>query len=154
MKNQKYNEARLKKYADHLKKGTIHCDELYNKFASKHIGIKVSEDKTSQKIFFLSIMELPFVFPSDWYYNEAMLPFYKYDNKKDTISSVQKYFGLNRHLFTHLFVIGKQRNELYGGCQLTVHPTFEELANNIEEMLEHLEYYSQINGNNFQIFLN
>jgi hypothetical protein len=154
MKNQKYNEERLKKYADHLKKGTVHCSELYKKLSHQHIGSKVIEDESLMQIYFLPIMELPFVFPNDWYFNEAILPFYKYNNEQETVSSVQKYFGLNRHLFTHLFAIGKQRIELYGGQELTLHPSFAELANNIEEMLEHLEYYSQINGTNFQIFLN
>ena len=154
MKNRKFNEERLRKFATHLKKGEVKCTEIYQKLTLIHVGKKVIEDKSLQPLYFLPIMELPHIFYSDWYYDENYLPVYKYNKNKETISSVIEYFSITKYLFIHLFVKGKQRPEVWGGSELSVHPTFPDIGNNIEELLEHLEYYSNINGNDLQIFLN
>lgn len=154
MKTKKINEDRLRHYADYLKHGNIRCTEYYGKLTRLHVGKKVKEDESLQPVYFLPIMELPMIFTNDWYYDENYLPVYEYNADKETISSVMQYFGLNKTLFCHLFVKGKQRTEIWGGSELSVKPTLPELASNIEDLIEHLQYYANINGNDLQIFLN
>lgn len=154
MKKNKFNEERLLHYARHLKKGKVMCGDMYEKLTQLHAGQKIKNDKSLQPIYFLPIMELPMIFPNDWHYDECFLPVYKHNQDQETVASIIEYFSLNKYLFIHLFVKGKQRVEIWGGNELSVHPTFEDIGNNIEEMVEHLNYYANINGNEFQIFLN
>jgi hypothetical protein len=82
------------------------------------------------------------------------MPFYKQNVEKETISSVIEFFGINIAIFTHLFVKGEQKVELWGGKTLSVKPTVQELAHNIEELIDHMNYYGEIKGINYQFYLN
>jgi hypothetical protein len=154
MEKQKFNENRLRKYSEYLKVGNMKSKKYINKLLCSNIAAKVKEDKSLQPLFFLPILELPQIFISDWYYDENCLPIYKYNKSKETISSVIEFFGINKCIFLHLFTKGKQRVEIWGGSELSVKPTVRDLATNIDDLIEHLQYYSNINGNDLQIFLN
>lgn len=149
----KYQEERLLKFAEHLKSENLKCSEIYKRMVRTTISNQLKPDKTLKPIYFLPIMELPVVF-DDWCYNEKYLPFYKGNKERDPIESVIQYFSLNKCIFRHLFCQGLQRPEIWGGTELPAKPRPVDVANNIYDLVEHLQYYSQIKGNDFTINLN
>jgi hypothetical protein len=65
MKNKKFNETRLRTYADYLKAGDIKCQKLYTALAGKTVANKVKDDREFKPLFFLPILEIPQVFTSE-----------------------------------------------------------------------------------------
>lgn len=153
MTKEKYQEERLRKFADYLNAGDLKCTTIYKKLIRANVGSKVREDKTLQPIYFLPIMELPMIFP-DWCYNEKYMPVYKGNKESDSILSVIQYFKINRCIFRHLFCSGLQRPEIWGGYELPARPSPGDVANNIYELIEHLQYYATIKGCDFTINTN
>lgn len=152
--NPTFKQERLRHYADYLMKGDIKCERFYSAKISNSIALEKGKNKSLQPLFFLPIMELPQIFHRDWYYDANYMPIYRDNKEKETISSVINYFGINKSIFLHLFSKGRQRPEIWGGTELSAKPTIPELVNNIEELINRLHYYSEINGNDFLIYLN
>lgn len=151
--NNKFQEARLRRYANYLKRNNLKCEQLFAELSKDLEPVYEREDDDCQPVFFLPIMELPEIFKKDWYYSDNYMPVCKADKEERTITSIIEYFGINEDIFNHLFVIGRQSSELYGGWLLTDTPTVEELADNIEALIKQIRYYRTITANEFSILI-
>lgn len=154
MVNTKFHEERLWCYAEYLRRGQLKCKAFITEKKNNSVANEIRKKEQFKNLFVIPILELPKVFEEDWYYDANYMPVYRNNKEKETIKSVIEYFGINKCIFLHLFSKGKQRTEIWGGNELSAKPTIPELVNNIEELIEHLRYYSQVKGNQFQIFLN
>ncbi len=154
MNKNKFNEDRLQRFAEYLKKGDMQSQKLFNYNTNKIVVQYLKNDEQLKPLFFLPILELPIIFDKDWYYNEHYIPVCKNSKEQNTVLSVIEYFGINRSIFQHLFVCGKQRTEIWGGIDYPAKPKVSDVATNVEELIDHLNYYSTINNNEFKIFLN
>jgi hypothetical protein len=65
MKTKRFNEERLRKYAEYLKAGDIKCQKLYTALVGKTVAGKVKDEKELKPLFFLPILEIPQVFTSE-----------------------------------------------------------------------------------------
>lgn len=151
--NHKFQEARLRRFANYLKRNNLKCERLYAELSKDLEPVYEREDEDSQSVFFLPIMELPQIFKKDWYYSENYMPVCKADKEEQTITSIIEYFGINEDIFNHLFVMGRQSNELYGGLLLSDTPTVGDLAHNIEALVKQMRYYKTITENEFSILI-
>lgn len=150
---QEFREARLKRYANYLKCNNLKCERLYAELTKDSEPVYEREDEDYQPLFFLPIMEIPQIFSKDWYYSDNYMPICKDNKDKKTVSSIIEYFGINENIFNHLFVIGQQDLDVYGGRVLSDRPTILELVNNIKSLIEQMRYYSEITENEFSILI-
>ncbi|MGB3948544.1 MAG: hypothetical protein WBM13_11210 [Bacteroidia bacterium] len=148
-----FKEARLRQYAKHLEQNNFKCELIYSELSKNLEVVCKSEKEYAQILFFLPILEIPEVFKNDWYYDDKSMPVRKTNRDNSTISSIIEYFGINDSMFTHLFVVGQQNPELYGGKILSGIPKFNELASNINALIEQIRYYNTINENEFSILI-
>ncbi len=154
MKNLDNREKRLKQFSEHLKKGKLLGEGKYNKFFEKVLqNCNNQNGSNDEPIYLLPIFELPYIFDS-WVFNKEGLPIYVENREEDTICSFLEFFSINTTQFRHLFIKHWQLVDLYGGKDLSDEPSPNDLANNIDELIKHINHYSALDSFNYKIYLN
>lgn len=148
-----FKEARLRQYADYLKHNNLKCERFYAQLTKNAEVIIKKEDDMAQRLFFLPMLEIPQIFKKDWYYNDNYMPICNDSKDRGTVSSIIEYFGINQEMFGHLFVVGQQNPDVYGGRWLSDSPTVKELIHNIEALIEQIRYYRVITENEYSILI-
>ncbi len=154
MKPKKFNEDRLVKYARYLQCGNLKCEKFYSTIEKKESTEDQIEESKRRPLLFLPIMELPIIFPKEWYYDRNYMPVYKENKAQETISSVIEFFGINRYIFYHIWSPGAQMIQVYGGKTLGPKPTLKDIASNILDLVEVVKYYENIKDISTPTFLN
>ncbi|HWY33006.1 MAG TPA: hypothetical protein VNX68_00075 [Nitrosopumilaceae archaeon] len=149
MKNQ-INEERLKRLAVHLIKGKQTCNFLTTIPEKEIVGGAESEEELIPLIM-TPFFELVHLFRKEFYYDEKVMPIWVEDENQDTISSVMGFFGLNQHMFRHLFCPGEQMPEIFGGQELESGFSSKKIGENILELIEAVKLF---NSDLFNINLN
>lgn len=134
MKNQKHlHPERLKKLAEWL-------DEL-------KIGLRIEiiEDSSNSfqdakainvlPVFITPIRNLPKIFKNEWL-NEKGEFVWKEDEDATTLSSIQKFFGIDCEMLMHLFAPYAQSNQKFGGKLLKNNASPKDIAFNIQELVK------------------
>lgn len=107
MKQQKFNDKRLLHYANYLEANNLKCTKFYSSI-SNNIAIKEFAERNVKPLLLYPILELPLIFTDDWFYDKDYMPVYFDSEKKDTISSIISFFGINQLILFHLFSPGAQ----------------------------------------------
>jgi hypothetical protein len=144
MINQKFDKVRLAKYATYLKIGKLKSASFFKSGSPNKQTKKKMERDELKLLVLLPIMELPFIFPGEWFYGEDYLPFYKNDPERDIISSMAAFFGTNTYMFEHIFCPGNQSTHVYGGKVLDAKSTTRDIADNIFKLIEAIKHYESI----------
>jgi hypothetical protein len=154
MINQKLNKTRLEKYAMYLKRGKLKGKDFFIDGSTDDEAMEQMKSEDLKPLSVLPLLELPFIFKDDWFYSSGFIPFYKNDPKKDLISSMRIFFGINKYMFEHLFSPGYQSTHIYGGKILKPTPSTREIADNILALLEAIKHFESIEEGNSIIYLN
>lgn len=154
MKPKKFNEDRLLKYARYLQCGKLKCEKFYSTIKNNESADNQVKENKLRPLLFLPIMELPIIYAGEWYYDKLYMPVYKENKEQETISSVIEFFGINQNIFNHIWSPGAQMPEVYGGKKLKPHPSLQDVASNILDLVEVLKYYENIKDTSRLTFLN
>lgn len=134
MKNQKHlHPERLKKLAEWL-------DELKIGLRIEIIEDSSNSFKDAQAInvlpvFITPIRNLPKIFKNEWQ-NEKGELVWKDDEDATTLSSIQKFFGIDCEMLMHLFAPYAQSNQKFGGKILKNNASPKDIAFNIQELVK------------------
>lgn len=142
MKKRIINEKDLRTFAMHLIsiketyyfEDTIQQDDYFN---------PCDPDEELVPLIFEPFLELPILFPNEWYTGNFTLPLWVEDGEYETISSVMKFFNLNDYQFLHLFSASEeqQRPEIYGGKRLNNRNcNSQTIGYNILELIEKVRF--------------
>ncbi|HEX8517891.1 MAG TPA: hypothetical protein VF868_16960 [Bacteroidia bacterium] len=154
MKHQKFNNARLIKYAQHLQVHDLRCERFCKAIRKNKIVQETIGDKSLNPLCLQVVMELPLIFSEDWCYGKDYLPVLKKWPKENTTSAIIYFFGINTQILLHLFSPGNQRIEVYGGFVLQPRPTAMQLARNIFELIDIVRGYEDVVDNENQFSMN
>jgi len=93
--------------------------------------------------FIWPLLEAVFVFPDEWDFDETGSAYWIHDEEKSTLTSAEKYFGLNLGIFCHLFIPGEQQVGLYGGKEITNHASPADIGANMISLVKPM--HAQLN---------
>lgn len=134
MKNQKHIQPeRLKKLAqwlDDLKIG-LRIDILED--SSNSFGD--SQAINIMPVFITPIRNLPKIFRDEWMTANGVFV-WKEDENATTLSSIQKFFGIDCEMLMHLFAPYAQSNQKFGGKLLKNNASPKDIAFNIQELVK------------------
>lgn len=102
------------------------------------------------EIFLRPILELPHVFPNEWFYDKDLCPFCIRCPDRDTFRSITTWFLLGETEFEHLFCPGLQNSKSFGGKMLKNGATVNDFTKNLVDFVSELErrmYYQPNNLN-------
>ncbi|MCW3085091.1 MAG: hypothetical protein JWP12_2457 [Bacteroidetes bacterium] len=153
MKQQKFNDKRLLHYANYLEANNLKCTKFYSSI-SNNKAIKDWAEKSDKPLLLYPILELPLIFTDDWFYDKDYMPVYYDSEKKDTVSSIISFFGINQLILFHLFSPGAQIEHAYGGQTLYPKSSHKTIAYNIYELVDVVRHYEGIKDNETQILNN
>ncbi|MDP1746052.1 MAG: hypothetical protein Q8L90_10770 [Bacteroidota bacterium] len=137
------DENRLMQLAIHLVciketyyfESTIPPEEYLNCCDDENIGELVP-------LIFQPFLELPFLFPDEWYSDTFSMPMWvEDDSEQETIASIMSFFGLSHFQFFHLFCIGGQHPEIFGGKILNDKTcNSQTIGRNIAELIRKVKF--------------
>ena len=107
------NEDRLIKFATHL----VCIKETYyfESSISPKDYLSHDEDENLVPLIFQPFLELPFLFPGEWYSDTSSMPLWIEDSEQEIIISIMDFFQLDQMQFCHLFAVGEQYTDMFGG---------------------------------------
>lgn len=124
-------------------------EKFAKRLMSMDIRPKIKLVKTSCRLFLIDekfigtlpllygpLQLLPRIFKEDWILTEDGNIYWKGDRSKNTINSLQLYFGMNLVMVSHCWIAGAQNVNLFGGSILSQHCTGKEVATNIIHLIK------------------
>ena len=135
MQKQKINSDRLKQFAMYLLQGSPKSEKILAELNLESIEFPEPEEGAVPVLPY-PIFEMVDAFPHDWYYDKDFSPICIHDkNAPDVIETVIYFFEITDAMFAHLFCPGEQDVNYFGGKQLSLKATSQEVAQNIMELI-------------------
>ncbi len=87
-------------------------------------------------VFITPIQNLPKIFKNEWKLTRKGEFAWREDDDETTISSIQKFFGIDCEMLMHLFAPYGQSNQKFGGKLLKSNANPKDIAFNIQELVK------------------